>query len=490
MKLRNSVLLLIAAFATSGTRCWAQQQPPNTRGKTPPSQQVPQSPIAAHEKRLTREDAVKDFDSLKKHTNIALLVGIGDYDRNLTGLPSLKYPVSDIAAIGGLLKQQGYEVALLTDQAATAGSIRETFRELSKALDQGEGTFLFYFSGHGFRSGSENYLATFGTTAVDLANQGLSLNEVQKLLLATGARRRLAFVDACRNDPDSTRSVGAAPRSFQDLKDSEGLRILYSTAPGEVSYEDEGLQHGVFSYFLLEGLRGKAANSTDGLITFDDLRDYLTREMKSYGVSRRRIQKPYQLGDSTGDFLLAKRIDTTMGQEAVPLVVQPVPPVTRPKLSSPVVSQPTAQQQTDAAPAASDALPPAPKGVGIGDLKSAGGKLDTLPQVWRNVATNDLYKFRFDSDHVIIYQLRNNQVVADLTLKRDKKDSKKDKYVGATSLSQCKSGQMEIVSWSATRIEAKVEVPDAQNTCNQPNLLFRIRSMTQASFIPEDQPGK
>src|SRR5258708_2264160 len=260
-------------------------------------------------KDLTRQHAVRDADSLQKHTNIAFLVGIGDYDRGLTGLPPLRYPVPDITAIGGALKQQGYEVALLTDQAATAGAIRETFRELTKALDQGEGTFLFYFSGHGFRTGAENFLAKFGTTAADLANQGLSLVDVQKLLLATGAKRRMAFIDACRNDPDNARSAGAAPRSFQDLKESEGLRILYSTAPGEVSWEDEGLQHGGFCYFLLEALRGKAANSADGFITFDDLRDYVTREMKSWGISRRRIQKPYQLGDSTGDFLLGKRLD-------------------------------------------------------------------------------------------------------------------------------------------------------------------------------------
>lgn len=422
-------------------------------------------------RRVTRDDAVKEAATLQQHTNIALLVAIGDYDRSLTGLPPLKYPVPDIMAIAGVLKQEGYEIATLTDRSATAGTIRETFQELTKALDQGEGTFLFYFSGHGFRTGSENYLATFGTTAADLANQGLSLSDVQKLLLATGAKRRLAFIDACRNDPDNTRSVtGAARRSFQELKDSEGLRIMYSTAPGEVSYEDDDLQHGVFSYFLLDGLRGKAANPSDGLITFDDLLTYVNREMRSYGISKRRVQKPYQLGDSTGDFLLAR----VSPGGTVPMAVPPANP-------KPIV-----------APAAPPALPTpdtetaVPKGGGIGEIKTASGSLDSLPQVWRNVANNDLYKFRFDSEHLIIYHLKSNQVIADLALKHDKKDSRKDKYVGTTSLSKCRGGQMEVLNWSATRIEAKIEVPDAANNCNQAGRLILFRTMVNASFIPED----
>ena len=135
----------------------------------------------------------------------------------------------------------------------------------------------------------------------------MSLSEVQKLLLQTGAKRRMAFIDACRNDPEA-KSVSSVPRSFADLRESEGLRVLYSTAPGEVSYEDDTLHHGVFSYFLIEGLRGKAANDKDGLITFDDLCNYVTREMKKYGIARGRIQKPYQLGESHGDFLLAKPV--------------------------------------------------------------------------------------------------------------------------------------------------------------------------------------
>ena len=179
--------------------------------------------------------------------------------------------------------REGYTLALFQDSEATASRIRTRFRDLAKLVDKGQGTFIFYFSGHGFQSGKENYPATYGTTEANLTSQGLPLSEVITMLFDTGARRRIAFVDACRNDPDA-KSVGSM-RSFGDLRESEGMRILYSTAPGSVSFEDESLQHGVFSYFLMEGLKGKAANSSDGLITFDDLDAYVSREMRNYGIA-------------------------------------------------------------------------------------------------------------------------------------------------------------------------------------------------------------
>ncbi|MGA3042525.1 MAG: caspase family protein [Bryobacteraceae bacterium] len=310
----------VTLFATAAVLCvsagrWAVAQTSKPPGKPAGT---PGKTGTYTAKDLARADAVQDATSGQKYINIAFLVGIGDYDRDLTGLPPLKYPAHDIMDLAGVLKREGYTVALLQDSQATAGRIRTTFRDLTKQLDKGEGTFIFFFSGHGFQYGKENYLATYGTTNANLAGQGLPLSEVTTLLFETGAKRRIAFVDACRNDPDA-KSAGPT-RSFGDLQESEGMRILYSTAPGSVSFEDENLQHGVFTYFLMEGLKGEAANSLDGYITFDDLDAYVSRKMRSYGIETGRIQKPFQLGEHNGDFFIAKPPVSTTS------IVQPTGP--------------------------------------------------------------------------------------------------------------------------------------------------------------------
>lgn len=112
-----------------------------------------------------------------------------------------------------------------------------------------------------------------------------------------------------------------------------------------------------------------------------------------------------------------------------------------------------------------------------------------MSQVWRNTSDNGLYRFRFDSDHLTIYQMHTNLIVADLALKRDKNDPKKDKYVGHTSLSRCHNGEMEIQISSPTRFEARIEIPDASNSCNQTGGAMRFgslfKSWSNASFIAE-----
>jgi len=117
------------------------------------------------------------------------------------------------------------------------------------------------------------------------------------------------------------------------------------------------------------------------------------------------------------------------------------------------------------------------------------GMTDALSQVWRNTSDNRLYRFRFDSDHLTIYQMHTSLIVADLALKRDKNDPKKDKYVGHTSLSRCHNGEMEIQISSPTRFEARIEIPDASNSCNQIGGAMRLgslfKSWSNTSFIAE-----
>jgi hypothetical protein len=275
-------------------------------------------------KRLVREKTVAegagDFNS--HSAKIALLVGIDDYDRDITGLPPLKYPISDVTDFERELRKQGYEVKTLVDRQATSSTIKEEILQLGKALDPGKGTFLFMFSGHGFSDGGENYLATYGTNIAEMKDRGLAVSEVEKLLKKTGAKQQVAFIDACRSDP----AVKGAEkiRSFQDLADSDGLRVLYSTAPGDVSYEDDTFQHGIFSYYLLKGLQGEASGGPDGFITFDDLQIYITQQMRSYSVNKGRTQRPYAHGENSGDFLIAKRL--TPAPPVAPTLISPVAP--------------------------------------------------------------------------------------------------------------------------------------------------------------------
>lgn len=258
--------------------------------------------------------------SFEKQVKVALVVGISVYPQG-SGLSSLKYAARDADVLGAALKAQGYLVRKLVDSDATRAMIRRTLRELSDVVSPDEGTLLFFFGGHGFTYKGTNYLATAGVTADDLDGEGLAVKDVESLLLASKAKRKLLFVDACRNEPGQGARL-SGQRSFDKLQASEGIRVLFSTKEGRVSFEDDALKQGIFTYFLVKGLEGEAAGS-DGLVTFRDLADYLTDRMRAYTVERGQVQIPFEAGESSGDFLMS--VGTKAGRlpPAIPAPVAP-----------------------------------------------------------------------------------------------------------------------------------------------------------------------
>ena len=137
-------------------------------------------------------------------------------------------------------------------------------------------------------------------------------------MVAAGAKRRVLWIDACRNEPGKGAGDG---RSFTQFKESDGTRILFSTKFGRMSYEDDELRQGVFSHFLVKGLRGEAGK-TDGLISFRDIADYVKDGVQTSSLRAGHVQVPYEGGESSGDFLI--------GRAAAEAPTLPVPPPSPP----------------------------------------------------------------------------------------------------------------------------------------------------------------
>jgi formylglycine-generating enzyme required for sulfatase activity len=209
------------------------------------------------------------------------------------------------------LERRDYSVRTLIDARATPAYVLQALRDAAKTMREGEGTLLFYFSGHGFADASRtNYLAAFGASLDNLAGTALSLAEVQSVMQATKARRLILWIDACRNDPVAGVKSGAV-RSFAGFNAAAGTRLLLSTEIGGSSYESDDLRHGIFTYFLLQGLSGKAAGP-DGFVSFRDLADYVNAATSKWAFEKGRSQAPVEKSaDASGDFLVATAVAKT-----------------------------------------------------------------------------------------------------------------------------------------------------------------------------------
>jgi len=254
------------------------------------------------EKSLARVLAQDRADFIQQE-KVAVVIGLSDYP-SYGGLTPLEYADRDAQAVGKQLEALGYRVRVLTNHQATVGSVLRVLDDLGQYLEPDQGTFLFYFSGHGFAQGKANYLATYESDPETIKYTGLSLSSVMERIQATGAKRQVLLVDACRNDPKmASKSVTNINRSFTDFNLAEGSQILFSTKFGGKSYEYSALGHGVFSYYVVKGLKGEA-RQVDGLLSFDDLANYVSENVKDFGFNAQRSQVPFVAGESHGDFLL------------------------------------------------------------------------------------------------------------------------------------------------------------------------------------------
>jgi hypothetical protein len=80
--------------------------------------------------------------------------------------------------------------------------------------------------------------------------------------------------------------AGPGNTVFTDVM-GEGVLVLAACHATEYAQQDDALGHGVFTYYLLEGLGGEghspeADADRDGRVTVDELRAYVEREVPEY----------------------------------------------------------------------------------------------------------------------------------------------------------------------------------------------------------------
>lgn len=245
----------------------------------------------------------------------AIVVGIDGYPADVG---RLRFCGRDAKALAEVLRTccgvPKENIVVLTDDQADV-NLRPSVTSIMTALEnvreagRGEGVerVYFMFSGHGYAMGRENYLLMPSVTARDLASprvaarvlpkKSVAISELKEALLDTGAKQILVFLDACRDELRAGRAVGVGRNisvimneNFDRLQLPEGLVIIRATRAGRTSQESDSLRHGLFTYVLLQALRGGGDQNQDGRVTLDELVAFLEGEMPK--VARQKNLAP------------------------------------------------------------------------------------------------------------------------------------------------------------------------------------------------------
>ncbi|WP_145251928.1 caspase family protein [Aeoliella mucimassa] len=142
-------------------------------------------------------------------------------------------------------------------------AIANTLKYISESATEEDELFL-YIASHGVEISSVPYLLTADTRMNVVKETAIDTNEVNDILKASSARCVVRFFDACRSPFGIARTpAGRMSSVFEHalFATATGWATVSSCSTGEYSYESGDFEQGVFSYYLCEGICGRAANS-------------------------------------------------------------------------------------------------------------------------------------------------------------------------------------------------------------------------------------
>ncbi len=228
-------------------------------------------------------DEPVNVDASKKVKIWAVIVGVGRYSH----MPNLKFTDDDAYQMfaflkspeGGALPEE--QVTVLIDEAATRENILRAMRQTFGKADAND-VVMMYFSGHGLEG-------CFLPVDFDGYNNKLRHDEVKRIFQESKAKHKLCIADACHSGTLQEGLVARGPvavtldKYYEAFENTDGGTALLMSSKGEeLSLEDHGLRQGVFSHYLLKGLKGGADTNKDSIVTIDEIYKYVFGKVREY----------------------------------------------------------------------------------------------------------------------------------------------------------------------------------------------------------------
>ena len=209
----------------------------------------------------------------------AVIIGLGTYAD--ARIPPLRFTENDAQGLADVLTDPRYggipqdHVKLLLDQAATEQAMKHAIGQWLRQQAQEKDLVLLYFAGHTADEDGDSFWVPHDAESDDFYATALNRADLADLFARIPAKQILTFVDASYPAAGENAKEKTPPPSWGETLAGEG-RITISAADGQQhSLELAPQQHGLFAYYLLEGLKGEADANQDGLIDLTELWNYL-----------------------------------------------------------------------------------------------------------------------------------------------------------------------------------------------------------------------
>jgi len=239
---------------------------------------------------MIRSD-VDDLPPVKIRENknaYAIVIGIENYRQEL---PKASFAVHDAQTIAGyLVKVLGYPeqnvILLLNDHASNVDLVKYFEKWLPNNVEHGSSVFVYY-SGHGAPNPKtgDAYLVPYDGDPSFLDETGYSLKRMYAALGKLPAKGIVVALDSCFSGAGgrSVLAEGARPLVMNLQKTvvlTRNMTVLSASSGVQISstYKEKG--HGLFTYFLLKGIRDEDTVRQDGSLNVGDLYGYIKPQVE------------------------------------------------------------------------------------------------------------------------------------------------------------------------------------------------------------------
>jgi hypothetical protein len=245
----------------------------------------------------------------------ALLIGINKYSES----NPLSYCVQDAESLAEILSDPTYttnnkeNIRLMTDNSGELdkpirSNIINNMVSLSKAA-QPTDTILLFYAGHGMEINNEGFIIPSDFREEAGSKGAISFGEIKEELVNSEARFKVLLFDACHSGSVRGRAESGKMTEgfFRSLfPPPKGFAVISSCKQQEFSHEWEEKGHGVFSFYLLDGLKGNADENHDGFVDLSELHHYLTPLVQAWAFHNGKVQTPAFEANFAGLLTLTK----------------------------------------------------------------------------------------------------------------------------------------------------------------------------------------
>ena len=244
--------------------------------------------------------------SRKLSNKVALIIGVQNY----SSAPKATFAASDAKWFYEYAKNVfGVSENNIKKLVNKDASFIQTQKVISKWLPSkikaNQTELIVFFAGHGLSTpdGKELYLLVHDSDTDLLSRTAISRSELFNDIVKLKPKSVTLFFDTCYSGSSrDDESLLVAARPIRILPSEVSNRpdnfTIFSAAKNEqISSGFKEARHGIFSYYLMKGLEGKADANKDKQITNGELHVYMDKHVSQKALELGRKQNPDLAGD-------------------------------------------------------------------------------------------------------------------------------------------------------------------------------------------------